>query len=99
MNVGPTREIRRWDLSDEPTGSRILRRWTRANKRNPCRGVRAAEIATIRRQDPERGRTAPERSEILRNRSAVKAAAAGDVKSSFDLGIYVTQPTPMGWVR
>jgi conjugative relaxase-like TrwC/TraI family protein len=56
-------------------------------------GVRAAEIVTIRRQDPDRARTATERSEILRYRSAVKAAAAGDVKSSFEV------LDRLGWVR
>jgi conjugative relaxase-like TrwC/TraI family protein len=56
-------------------------------------GVQAAEIETIRRQDPARARSAAERSQILRYRSAVKAAAAGDVAGSF--GIL----DRLGWIR
>lgn len=46
-------------------------------------GIRAAEIHTIRRQDPARAKSIPERAQILRYRAAVKAAAAGDVAGSF----------------
>lgn len=45
--------------------------------------VRIAEIASIRRQDPGRGRTPNERQFIARFRAAVKAAAAGDLAGSF----------------
>ena len=46
--------------------------------------VRIAEIATIRRQDPARGRSTEERRFIARYRAAVKAAAAGDALDSFN---------------
>jgi conjugative relaxase-like TrwC/TraI family protein len=46
-------------------------------------GITTAEIATIRRQDPARGRSPAERSTIARYRAAVKAAAAGDLHASF----------------
>lgn len=56
-------------------------------------GVRAAEIHTIRRQDPKRAKSIPERVQILRYRSAVKAAAAGDVAGSF------SALDRLGWIR
>lgn len=55
--------------------------------------VRAAEIHTIRRQDPERAKSVTERAEILRYRSAVKAAAAGDIAASF------AALDRLGWIR
>lgn len=48
-------------------------------------GVTIAEITTIRRQDPSHGRSRAERTAIARYRAAVKAAAAGEVKTSFEL--------------
>lgn len=56
-------------------------------------GVRAAEIQTIRRQDPDRAKSASEREQILRYRAAVKAASAGDVAGSF------ATLDRLGWVR
>ncbi len=47
-------------------------------------GLRAAELNQIRRQEPERGRTAAERKHIRDYREAVKAAAAGEVGCSFE---------------
>ncbi|AHF92702.1 conjugal transfer protein [Opitutaceae bacterium TAV5] len=47
-------------------------------------GLRAAEIRSIRRQDPRRARSIDERKFIRGYRAAVKAAAAGDVADSFD---------------
>jgi conjugative relaxase-like TrwC/TraI family protein len=46
--------------------------------------LRAAELNEIRRQDPERGRTADEKAWIAEYRSAVKDAANGDIAASFD---------------
>lgn len=47
-------------------------------------GLKPAEIRTIRRQDPRLGATARERRFIRAYRAAVKAAARGDVRGSFD---------------
>lgn len=46
--------------------------------------ITPAEIETIRRQSPELGRTPTERSRIAQYRTAVKAAAAGDIVGSFE---------------
>jgi ATP-dependent exoDNAse (exonuclease V) alpha subunit len=46
-------------------------------------GLRAAELNVIRRQDPTRAATEHEREKIRQYRDAVKAAAEGDVASSF----------------
>jgi ATP-dependent exoDNAse (exonuclease V) alpha subunit len=47
-------------------------------------GLRAAELNEIRRQEPKRGRTAAERRRIREYREVVKAAAAGELKRSFE---------------
>jgi len=47
-------------------------------------GLHAAELNQIRRQEPKRGRTAAERKQIRDYREAVKAAAAGEVRRSFE---------------
>jgi conjugative relaxase-like TrwC/TraI family protein len=47
-------------------------------------GLRAAELNQIRRQEPKRGRTAAERRRIREYREAVKAAAAGELRCSFE---------------
>jgi conjugative relaxase-like TrwC/TraI family protein len=47
-------------------------------------GLRAAELNQIRRQEPERGRTAAERKRIRDYREAVKAAATGQLTRSFE---------------
>ncbi|RRJ96043.1 conjugative relaxase [Opitutaceae bacterium TAV4] len=47
-------------------------------------GLRAAEIRSIRRQDPRRARSIDERKFIRGYRAAIKAAASGDVADSFD---------------
>ena len=47
-------------------------------------GLKPAEIRTIRRQDPSRGQSASERAFIRSYRAAVKSAAKGDIRSSFD---------------
>jgi conjugative relaxase-like TrwC/TraI family protein len=47
-------------------------------------GLRAAELNQIRRQEPKRGRTAAERTRIREYREAVKAAAAGELRRSFE---------------
>jgi hypothetical protein len=47
-------------------------------------GLRAAEVNQIRRQEPKRGRTAAERRRIRDYREAVKAAAAGELRRSFE---------------
>jgi hypothetical protein len=47
-------------------------------------GLRAAELNQIRRQEPKRARTAAERERIRDYREAVKAAAAGELKRSFE---------------
>jgi conjugative relaxase-like TrwC/TraI family protein len=47
-------------------------------------GLRAAELNQIRRQEPERGRTAAERRRIRDYREAVKAAAACELRRSFE---------------
>jgi conjugative relaxase-like TrwC/TraI family protein len=56
-------------------------------------GLRPAELDSIRRQDPERGRTSSERNRIQRYRKAVEAAAEGNVRDSFavldDLGAVI----------
>ena len=46
-------------------------------------GLRAAELNTIRRQDPKRAATERERERIRKYREAVKAAATGAVADSF----------------
>jgi hypothetical protein len=46
--------------------------------------LRAAELNQIRRQEPKRGRTVAERKHIRDYREAVKAAAAGEVRCSFE---------------
>lgn len=46
--------------------------------------IKPAEIHTIRRQDPDRARSAAERRFIRSYRAAVKAAAAGEIAESFD---------------
>jgi conjugative relaxase-like TrwC/TraI family protein len=46
--------------------------------------LRAAELNQIRRQEPKRGRTVTERKDIRDYREAVKAAAAGEVRRSFE---------------
>jgi conjugative relaxase-like TrwC/TraI family protein len=46
-------------------------------------GLRAAELITIRRQDPQRAATEQERERIAAYREAVKAAAEGNVAGSF----------------
>ena len=48
-------------------------------------GLRAAELNTIRRQDPERAKMEDERKKIRLYREAVKAAANGDTARSFSL--------------
>lgn len=55
--------------------------------------IESAEIHTIRRQDPARGRSVAEQRFIRRYRAAVKAAAAGEIAASFD------QLDRMGCVR
>ncbi len=55
--------------------------------------IRPAEIQEIRRQDPNRGATEPERSAIERYRAAVKAAASGDVVTAFE------RIDRLGWIR
>lgn len=52
-----------------------------------------AEVAAIRRQDPERGQDATERVTIERYRAAIKAIAAGDASASLDI------VDRLGWVR
>jgi ATP-dependent exoDNAse (exonuclease V) alpha subunit len=56
-------------------------------------GLRAAELNQIRRQEPKRGRTPAETKYIREYREAVKAAAAGELRRSFekveDLGAVV----------
>jgi conjugative relaxase-like TrwC/TraI family protein len=47
-------------------------------------GLRAAELNQIRRQEPKRGRTLAERKHIRDYREAVKAAAAGEARRSFE---------------
>jgi conjugative relaxase-like TrwC/TraI family protein len=47
-------------------------------------GLRAAELHQIRRQEPKRGRTIAERRQIRDYREAVKGAAAGEVRRSFE---------------
>jgi ATP-dependent exoDNAse (exonuclease V) alpha subunit len=47
-------------------------------------GLRAAELNQIRRQEPKRGRTAAERRRIRDYREAVKAAASGELRRSFE---------------
>jgi conjugative relaxase-like TrwC/TraI family protein len=47
-------------------------------------GLRAAELNQIRRQEPKRGRTAAERKRIRDYREAVKAAASGELRRSFE---------------
>ena len=47
-------------------------------------GLKPVIIGKIRRQDPNLGKTLPERAFIRRYRSAVKAAAKGNVVDSFD---------------
>ncbi len=47
-------------------------------------GIRPAELNSIRRQDPTRGRTSNEKTSIALYRAAVKAAAEGDSSASFD---------------
>jgi conjugative relaxase-like TrwC/TraI family protein len=47
-------------------------------------GLRAAELNQIRRQEPKRGRTAAERKRIRAYREAVKAAAGGELRRSFE---------------
>jgi conjugative relaxase-like TrwC/TraI family protein len=47
-------------------------------------GLRAAELNQIRRQEPKRGRTGAERRRIRDYREAVKAAAAGELRRSFE---------------
>lgn len=46
-------------------------------------GLRPAELDIIRRQDPKRGKAEHEREQIRTYRTAVKAAAEGDVAASF----------------
>ena len=45
--------------------------------------IRPAELASIRRQDPARGKTASEKASIAAYRKAVKAAAEGEFSASF----------------
>ena len=47
-------------------------------------GLRTAELNQIRRQEPKRGRTIAERKRIRDYREAVEAAAAGELKRSFE---------------
>ena len=47
-------------------------------------GLKPAEITQIRRQDPDLGRTVPERQFIRGYRAAVKNAALGKIAQSFD---------------
>lgn len=47
-------------------------------------GLHAVELNQIRRQEPTRGRTANERRRIRDYREAVKSAAAGDLRRSFE---------------
>jgi conjugative relaxase-like TrwC/TraI family protein len=47
-------------------------------------GLHAAELNQIRRQEPKRGRTTAERRRIRNYREAVKAAAAGELRRSFE---------------
>ncbi len=47
-------------------------------------GVKPVELHTIRRQDPARGRSKKESSEIKRYRKAVEVAAAGKLAESFE---------------
>jgi conjugative relaxase-like TrwC/TraI family protein len=47
-------------------------------------GLRAAELNQIRRQEPKRGRNAAEGKCIREYREAVKAAAAGELRRSFE---------------
>jgi|SRR5438477_859767 len=47
-------------------------------------GLRAAELNQIRRQEPKRGRTVAEWKQIRDYREAVKAAAAGETRCSFE---------------
>ena len=54
----------------------------RAIEKHAC--LKPAEIRTIRRQDPSRAESAVERAFIRGYRAAVKAAATGDISSSFD---------------
>jgi conjugative relaxase-like TrwC/TraI family protein len=56
-------------------------------------GIKSAEIEEIRRQDPNRAISAPERSAIARYRTAVKAAADGDVALAFE------RLDRLGWIR
>ncbi len=56
-------------------------------------GCRMAEIATIRRQDPNRATSLAERGTILRYRCAVSAAASGDPRGSFEI------LDRLGWIR
>jgi len=46
--------------------------------------LQPAELETIRRQDPQLGRTLSEKNQIRRYRQAVKEAAAGRLAESFD---------------
>ena len=56
-------------------------------------GLKAAEIRAIRRQDPKLVRTVAEKRFVRGYRAAVKAAAAGEIESSFD------RLDHLGWVR
>ena len=47
-------------------------------------GLKPAEIHAIRRQDPKRAKTSAEKRFVRGYRAAVKAAAAGEIESSFD---------------
>ncbi|MEP6668764.1 MAG: MobF family relaxase [Chthoniobacter sp.] len=47
-------------------------------------GLLPAELNTIRRQDPARGKTSEEQSNIASYREAVQAAADGDLAASFE---------------
>jgi ATP-dependent exoDNAse (exonuclease V) alpha subunit len=55
--------------------------------------LKPAEIQEIRRQNPALGASRAERDAIREYRAAVKAAAAGDVRESFD------RLDRLGWVR
>ena len=55
--------------------------------------LKPAEIQEIRRQNPALGESQTERDAIREYRAAVKAAAAGDVRESFD------RLDRLGWVR
>jgi conjugative relaxase-like TrwC/TraI family protein len=48
-------------------------------------GIRSAELNSIRRQEPARGKTTSERDSIAAYRAAVKAASEGDFATSFEV--------------